>query len=300
LPPIESATLLGADPPRSNANYQPTILVKIAVIGHVEWVDFARVDSLPAPGEIVQASETWAEAAGAGAVSSVQLANLGAETSFFTTVGDDELGRRCRQELEDRGIRVHAAAVGPARRAFTHIDQTGERTITVLGEKYRPGGDDESFPWHELQDYDGVYFVSGDVKALRRARQARVLVAAARDLGTVRFAGVELDCLVGSALAEDERYEPDSLDPPPKLVVATSSHLGGWAQPGGPFEAAPKVGPVQDSYGAGDCFAAGLTFGLARGDEYRDAIALAARCGATVVTGKGPYGRQLREEDLVV
>jgi ribokinase len=277
-----------------------TQAVRIAVIGHVEWVDFARVDTLPAPGDIIHASETWAEAAGAGAVAAVQLANLGAETAFFTTVGDDELGRRSREELEGRGIRVYAVAVGPARRAFTHIDQTGERTITVLGEKYRPGGDDESFPWHELQDYDGVYFVSGDVKALRRARQARVLVAAARDLGTIRFAGVQLDALVGSALDAGERYEPESLDPPPRLVVATSSHLGGWAQPGGPFEAAPKAGPLQDSYGAGDCFAAGLTFALARGDEDRDALALAARCGATVVTGKGPYGRQLRAEDAGV
>jgi ribokinase len=272
--------------------------VRLAVIGHVEWVDFVLVDALPTPGEIVQASETWSEAAGAGAVASVQLANLGADTTFFTTVGDDELGRRSREELESRGVRVHAKAVGPMRRAFTHIDQTGERTITVLGEKYRPGGDDDAFPWHELKGCDGVYFVSGDVKALRRARDARVLVAAARDLGTIRFGGVQLDALVGSALAADERVEPDSLDPPPALVVATSSHLGGWAQPGGPFEAAPKQGPVQDSYGAGDCFAAGLTFALARGDEYRDALALAARCGATVVTGRGPYGRQLHAADL--
>jgi hypothetical protein len=29
-----------------------------------------------------------------------------------------------------------------------------------------------------------------------------------------------------------------------------------------------------------------------------DALALAARCGATVVTGKGPYGRQLTAEEV--
>jgi ribokinase len=272
--------------------------VRIAVIGHVEWVEFAEVESFPTPGEIVHAAETWAEAAGAGAVASVQLANLGAETTFFTTIGDDELGRQAREQLEGQGVRVRSAAVGPTRRAFTHIDQTGERTITVLGEKYRPGGDNESFPWHELKDVDGVYFVSGDVQALRRARTAPLLVAAARDLGTLRFGSVQLDALVGSALDAGERYEPDSLDPPPHLVVATSSHLGGWAQPGGPFEAADKPGPVKDSYGAGDCFAAGLTFALARGDDSRDALALAARCGATVVTGKGPYGRMLGADDL--
>jgi ribokinase len=275
-----------------------TARVRIAVIGHVEWVEFVRVETLPGPGDIVHSTESWSEAGGGGAVSAVQLANLGAETTFFTTVGDDELGRRSREELEGRGVRVCAASVGPTRRAFTHIDQTGERTITIIGQKFRPAGDDAAYPWHELKEFDGVYFVSGDVQALRRARLAHVLVAAARELATLHVGAVQLDALVGSALDPGERYEPDSLEPQPGLVVATSSHLGGWAQPGGPFEAAAKPGPVQDSYGAGDCFAAGLTFGLSRGDDYRDALALTARCGATVVTGKGPYGRQLQASEV--
>jgi ribokinase len=274
--------------------------VRVAVIGHVEWVEFARVEALPGPGEIAHASETWAEAAGGGAVAAVQLANLGAETTLFTSLGNDELGGRCRAELEARGVRVCAAAPRvPMRRAFTHIDETGERAITVLGDKLRPNGDDETLPWHELKGFEGAFFVSGDVHALRRSRNAAVLVGTSRELGTIRFAGIELDALVGSAVDGGERYDGD-LDPAPKLVVATSSHLGGWAQPGGPFEAAAKPGPVQDTYGAGDCFAAGLTFALARGDDSRDAVALAARCGATVVTGKGPYGRQLKGDAGVV
>jgi hypothetical protein len=28
-------------------------------------------------------------------------------------------------------------------------------------------------------------------------------------------------------------------------------------------------------------------------------LALAARCGATVITGKGPYGRQLKAAEVV-
>ncbi len=103
---------------------------------------------------------------------------------------------------------------------------------------------------------------------------------------------------MGGAAAQGERYLPGEVEPPPRLVVATSGPLGGWAQPGGPFEAAPKPGPVEDTYGAGDCFAAGLTFALGRGDEPREALALAARCGATVVTGRGPYGRQLTAEEV--
>jgi ribokinase len=272
--------------------------VKAAVVGHVEWVEFARVESVPRPGDIVHASEAWAEAAGGGAVAAAQLVNLGCETMLFTALGGDELGRRARVQLEGQGVILHAATVDDAtRRAFTHIDEAGERTITVLGEKLRPRGDDSSLPWEELRRCDCAYFVSGDVASLRKARGAKLLVATARELPTLRRAGVELDALVGSALDTGERYEAGELDPPPSLVVATSGHLGGWAQPGGPYAAADKPGPIEDAYGAGDCFAAGLTFALGRGDEPMEAIALAARCGATVVTGRGPYGRQLTVDD---
>jgi ribokinase len=269
------------------------------VIGHVEWIDFVRVESVPKPGEIVHATETWAEAAGGGAVAAVQLANLGCETSFFTALGDDELGHRSQKELASRGVLLHVAWVQrPQRRGVTYVDEAGERTITVIGEKHHPRGEDESLPWEELHRSDCVYFTAGDVDAVPKARHARVVVATARELVTLRRAGVELDALVGSATDEAERYEAGELDPPPRLVVATSGRLGGWMQPGGPFAAAPPPGPFEDAYGAGDCFAAGLTFALGRGDAPREAVAFASRCGATVVSGRGPYERQLTAASL--
>ena len=66
----------------------------------------------------------------------------------------------------------------------------------------------------------------------------------------------------------------------------------------GSWQASPPPGPVVDGYGCGDSFAAGLTFGLARGLELGAALALAARCGAMCATGHGPYERQLRGQDL--
>ena len=48
--------------------------MRAAVVGHVEWIDFIRVEEVPRPGEIVHASEAWSEAAGGGAVAAVQLA----------------------------------------------------------------------------------------------------------------------------------------------------------------------------------------------------------------------------------
>ena len=268
--------------------------MNLAVVGHVEWVEFIRVARVPHAGEIVQALETWEEAAGGGAVAAAQLAKLNGSAHLFTSLGDDDFARRAREELEERDITVHAAAAGvPQRRAYTYVDDRGERTITVLGPKLPLSGDDSSLPWDELARCDGVYFVSGDVAAVRAARRARVLVAAARDLATLRLAGEGVDVLVGSGEDAAERFEPGELDPPPRTVVTTAGALGGWVRPGGPFRAAQIPGPVDDAYGCGDCFAAGLTYALAAGRSMDEAVEAAARCGAAVLTGRGGYAGQL-------
>jgi ribokinase len=273
--------------------------MQLAVVGHVEWVEFARVEHAPAPGEIVHALETWEEPAGGGAVAAVQIANLAGSCLLFTSLADDELGHRCREELESRGITVHAGhAPGTQRRALTHIDEGGERAITVLGDKLLPSGGDGSLPWEELARCDAVYFVSGDVAALGAARRSSVLVATARELATLRRAGVQVDVLVGSGEDAAERFESGELEPAPRIVVTTAGALGGWIRPGGPFRAAPLPGPVSDAYGCGDCFAAGLTYGLALGRPVDEAVGLGTRCGAAVLTGRGAYGHQLTEGDL--
>ena len=163
--------------------------MRVAVVGHVEWVDFVRVDRLPAPGEIVHARDAWAEPAGGGGVASVVLAALAGESMLVTALGDDELGRRSAADLSGHGVRVEAAIrPEPQRRAVTHVDDTGERTITLLSHKLVPRRAD-ALPWDELEHVDAVYFTGGDPDALRAARAARVLVATARELPTLVEAG---------------------------------------------------------------------------------------------------------------
>jgi len=262
----------------------------MVVVGHVEWVEFVRVRRIPSAGEIVHAEDFFEEAAGGGGVAAVQLARLAGGTDFFTALGRDELGSRAYQQLSGLGVRVHAAWVEePQRRAITFVDRSGERTITVVGGRLVPRRSDP-LPWDELADADGVYFTGGDVRALRAAREARVLVATPRALETLREGAVELDALVGSALDAGEAYRPGDLDPPPRLHVATTGSKGGVSDPGGHFSAAPPPGPVVDAYGAGDSFAAGLTYALARGDGREDALAFASRCGAAALTVRGAYG----------
>jgi ribokinase len=274
--------------------------MRVAVVGHIEWVEFALVEEVPRPGEIATALETWEIPAGGGAVAAVQLARLNGSVDFFTALGDDDVARRSREQLTALGVTVHASeSPRPQRRAFTFVDAGGERTITTLAPKMTPSGGDGALPWEELMRCDAVYFTGGDVAAVQAARRARVFVAASRELATLHRAHEELDVLVGSAEDVGERVDALELEPPPRIVVTTSGSLGGWIRPGGPFRAAPIPGPVADAYGCGDCFAAGLTYGLGAGWTIDDAVALGARCGATVLTSRGPYERQLTAADVV-
>jgi ribokinase len=272
--------------------------VRVGVVGHVEWVEFARVEHVPARGEIVHAVEAWEEPAGGGAVAAVQLLKLAGSVVFFTAFGSDGLGARARAELERMGVRVEACSrTEPQRRALTHIDRTGERTITVIGERMVPRGSDP-LPWQALEDFDAVYFTAGDPAAARAARRARVLVATPRGLETLAASGVELDALVGSATDRAERYRDGDLVPPPRLVVRTAGETGGSYERRdgsiGSFAALPLRGPVVDTYGCGDSFAAGFTYALGAGQSLDEALELAARCGAACLTGRGAYAGQLR------
>jgi ribokinase len=272
-------------------------VTRVAVVGHVEWVRFAVVDHVPAPGEIVQARDDFALAAGGGADAAVQLRKLAGDASFFTALGDDEQGHAAAEQLRAHGLDLHAA-FRPARqrRAFTFLSADHERTITVIGDRLVPHGDDD-LRWDLLDDVDAVYFTGGDVGALRQARRARTLVATPRAIDTLREGHVPIDVLVASATDAGERYAHGELDPQPRLVVRTRGKEGG-AWEGiegrtGTWAAAELPGDPVDAYGCGDAFAAGLTFGLGRGDGIEEALRLGARCGASVLCGRGPYEGQL-------
>ena len=119
--------------------------VLVGVVGHVEWVTFARVARLPRAGEIVHATDWWDEAAGGGAVAAVQAAKLAGAAIFLTALGGDENGARSASQLDGQGVELHAAGrAEPQRRALTFTDADGERTISILGDRQVPLGADDA------------------------------------------------------------------------------------------------------------------------------------------------------------
>jgi ribokinase len=249
---------------------------------------------VPAAGEIVHATDSFEEPAGGGAVAAVQLARMAGDSTLITALGGDEKAERSRERLAELDVRVEAARrEGPTRRAHTFLDSHGERTITTIGERLQPEGDDE-LDWSALDGADGVYITAGDVDALQAARKARVLVASPRAGKVLAGSGIALDALVYSDRDELESAFALALEPRPALLVATRGVDGGRYETSdgvtGTWAAASLPGPIVDSYGCGDSFAAAFTYGLASGEDVESSLELAAEAGSSCLTRRGPYG----------
>jgi ribokinase len=266
--------------------------LRLAVVGHVEWVSFLKVDQLPAAGLIGHASAVLEEPAGGGAVAAVQLARLlGRPVPFFTALGRDAIGERSVERLTALGLELHVAwREAPSRRGISFVDGHGDRSITVIGERLTPTAADP-LPWGDLAACDGVFATAADPAALRACRAAKVLAATPRlRLPVLNEAAISLDALIGSGLDPGEAVPEGSLQQPPRLRIATEGAAGGRIEPGGRFAAPSLTTAVVDSYGCGDSFAAGVTAGLAALWSAEQAVSLGAHCGAACATRFGPYG----------
>ena len=265
--------------------------LKLAVIGHVEWISFLSVDKFPQEGVISHGKMYLEEPAGGGAVAAVKISRLiGAPVHFFTALGNDSIGKKSFKRLTELGLEVSVAwRDRPTRTGISMIDSKGERAITVIGDRLQPSCNDQ-LPWNDLTNYDGAFITAVDSDALNHCRGPKVMVASPR-LGTNKFKekNIKLDALIGSALDPYERMEFQKIYPTPKIRIATKGSLGGEVWPGGRFDAAELDLPVVDSYGCGDTFAAAVTTGLSAGWSTQQAISLGAQCGAQCATHLGPY-----------
>lgn len=273
--------------------------LRIAVIGHVEHVTIGRVPAVPAPGEIAHLDEPRWFPGGGGGVAFWQLVKSAAEVHLFTAIGDDAAGEAVAAELARSGAQVHAV-----RRAAAHtcdvvmIDPAGERTIVVVGEPLHPRAEDP-LPWGALAGFDAAYFTAQDAAALRAARAARVLVVTARRQRALSAAGVLADVVVGSLRDPREASARADYAVAPAALVLTDGARGGRIETEEgtfTFEAPPSPPAGGGAYGAGDSFAAALTFFVAAGVPLAEACVRAGRHGAAVLGGLDPRAGQLALE----
>ena len=270
--------------------------LRVAVIGHAQHVLIAPVAALPAPGDILHLDDPRWFPGGSGGVAFAQLTKSPGEVDFFTALGVDDTGEAVLRRLETTGGTVH-----PARPAVPHsrdvvlVTPDGERTIVVMSEPLHPGHGD-ALPWATLAGCDAVFFTAQDPEVIRHARAARVLVVTARRAEALRRAQVAADVVVGSANDPREASTLADYPIPPRALVMTEGSRGGWIETAaGRVRFAPSPPPprIVSSYGAGDTFAAALTWYVANGHDVLAACTRAAAHGAAVLRGIDPTVTQL-------
>ena len=266
--------------------------LKLAVIGHVEWVTFLKVDQFPIAGEISHAKDCFEEAAGGAAVAAVQMARLiDGPVDLITSLGNDNYGEKCYQRLTKLGLNLKVAwRDKPTRKGISLISKDGERAITVIGERLQPIGSD-NLPWGDMKNYDGIFITATDKEGIRLAREAKFLSATPRTgEKTLKNSKVKINALIGSALDPGEEINHDELIPKPDIYIATKGKSGGTIFPyNQSYKSITPSSKEIDTYGCGDCFAGGVTTALSANLSLNQAIKIGAYCGAECSTHYGPY-----------
>jgi ribokinase len=273
--------------------------LRLAVVGHVEHVTLGRFDGAIEPGAVVHMVDTRFTAAGGGGIAFAQLCQSDAEIHLFTAVGSDEAGRAVGSRIRAHGdrVHVHAAVRSEAHpRVVVVVDRDGRRTIFVTSEPLHPTASDP-LPWSLLSECDAVYFTGTDPGSLRLARSARLLVVTARRHGALQAAAITPDVIVGSVADPRENRELAAYDRAPGALVLTDGPRAiriSRSREVTLVDAPPAPDRVVGDYGAGDSFAAALTFFLGSGLSVEEACRRAGPYGAAVLRGLDPLEVQGR------
>ena len=271
--------------------------LNFAVVGHVEWINFLRVDQLPKTGVISHSKKSLEYPAGAGSIIAKILSDLNLnQIHFFTALGNDDYGEKCFKILSNMGIKLHVAwRDKPTRRGFSLIDSEGERAITVIGERLAPKYKD-NLKWNILKNMDGIFITASDSDLFKMARSASILCTTPRvGLNIINKSNVRLDGLIGSNLDPGEDFSLSELSVKPRFTIKTEGENGGIIFPGGRYMALKNRKRKVDSYGCGDSFAAGILYGLASKWNIEKSINLAKILGRDASEFFGPYSKNYND-----
>ncbi len=265
--------------------------LKFAVIGHIEWINFLKVDLLPEPGIITHAKTSLELPAGGGALIAKTLYELSNnEIHFFTSLGRDYYGEKSFDFFKKIGINLHVAwRSETTRKGFSLIDKKGERSITIIGKRLAPSFNDD-LDWEILRDMDGIFITAGDNNLFKKAREANILCTTPRvGIDLINQSKVNLDAIIGSNLDPDESFLLSDLNEKHRYIIKTEGEKGGICIPGGKFNAINNDSQKIDSYGCGDSFAAGILYGLTESWPIEKALKLGTVLGRNCIEHFGPY-----------
>lgn len=260
---------------------------RICVVGSTNVDLLLRLPRHPVPGETVLARSRARHAGGKGANQAVALARLGAQVRFVSAVGSDDDGTWSLSALREEGVPTDEVAVvdAPTGLAVVSVDDAGENTIVVAAGANllvtAPSTLTEDALLLSLEVPLAVVSTSARV-----AREQGVLVvlnaAPWQPLPPALLA--DIDVLVMNAT---EAAQQGSELAVPGLVVTLGGDGAQVVQGGITILVPAPAVEVVDTTGAGDCFAAALTFALASGRDLVSAASWACRAASRSVQHLG-------------
>lgn len=298
--------------------------MKIAVVGSYGVGMTMRFPKFPQAGETLMGGSFDAGPGGKGSNQAIGAARLGAEVSFLTAIGPDEMGEAARALWEAEGVDSSAVVVGKDHTmvGFILVDADGEnRIIVAAGALDEINGDHvEKFRSHIAQAE--ILVVSMEL--------ALSAVMAALEIG--REEGVRIVLNPAPAVPLPERawslfdvITPNRTEAPvllglpdghglsPKELVAalrkkTSAQIimtlgseGCLVDDGSGVIATPaiKATKVVDTTGAGDSFTSALAVSLAEGNDVHTAVKFASASGAHSVAIAGVINSLPTREEIL-
>ena len=277
--------------------------------GGMALIDQSRADAIyDAMGAAVQIS------GGSAANTIAGVASLGGRGAFVGKVRDDELGRAFAHDIRAAGVEFNTppSSDGPATaRCYIMVTPDGERTMnTFLGaaQNLYPADVDaamiaaSAFTYLEGYLWDPPHAKEAFRKAAKIAhdakRQVALTLSDAFCVGRYRAEFIDLirNGTVDLVFANESEllslYETANFDTAvsalradAKLAVVTRSEKGCVVVAKSGTEAVPPapIARLVDATGAGDLFAAGFLFGLARGRDHKTAARLGGLAAAEVI-----------------
>ncbi|KAB2884604.1 MAG: adenosine kinase [Pseudorhodoplanes sp.] len=281
--------------------------------GGMALIDEARARTIyDAMGPAVEIS------GGSAANTIVGVASFGARAAFVGKVRDDELGRIFAHDIRKAGVsfETRPAADGPSTaRCYIMVTPDGERTMnTYLGAAQNLHPDDldeeaiaasaivylEGYLWDPEDAKDA--FLKAAAVAHRAGRMVALTLSDSFCVDRYRSEFIALlrdgvvDLLFANEAELKSLYETSDFDAgvaalrnDARLAAVTRSEKGCVVVSRKGIKAVPAapVDNLVDTTGAGDLFAAGFLFGLARNRDYVAAGRLGALAAAEVIQHLG-------------
>ena len=278
-------------------------MAKVIVAGSVNMDIVAFADKLPAKGETVLGSSLKYFPGGKGSNQAIASSRMGAETHFIGCVGDDAFADTLSAYLKDANVQTHIRKVPgiSTGTALITVSSTDNIITVVPGANLEVKADDLCVAMESgdvaLAQFEidlatvGTFFAAARKKGATTALNPSPFTKISERLLTLTDILIVNEGELSAIAGLDSDPEENAKRVFSKGLIAVIVTMGAdgvlAVDSSGSYKIKPHKVIVEDTTGAGDCFAGALAASLCRGLPLRDAAELANKAAALSVTRQG-------------